>query len=270
MNDKLFENKETHPSYAQLQISRVTSGKRVPLYGTSNQCRETIRISISKSELNRDLNRSWHFPKEELIEVEMSPSQFAEAITSLNLGGGTTVTIKRMMLGSKLTDEKLDEIADSTVAGWWGSYGNEKKESTAYKALVLKVKDSLCHLTNLEEVPAPPYKDERELFSKEFKERVKDVTDTADSLINKAKEALSKKTVSKTELREVISNLESIQREVRANMPYVATCFNEHMDKSVSSAKIEFDSFVDSKIRSAGIQALKNDAPVSNLLNSEI
>ena len=85
-----------HPSYGQLQISRVSSNKRVPLYGTSNECRETIQLSIHTSVHNRDLNRDWYFADEELIRVEMSPAQFAEVITSLNLGTGPPVTIRRI------------------------------------------------------------------------------------------------------------------------------------------------------------------------------
>jgi hypothetical protein len=266
MGDKLFESKEAHESYAQLQISRVTSGKRVPLYGTSNQCKETIRVSICKSELHRDLNRNWNFPTDELIEVEMSPAQFAEAITSLNLGGGTPVTIKRMMLGNKLSKEKIDAVADSVALGWWNKSGKGPVDGEAYKDLVLGIKDTISRLSALEGVSAPPYKDERETFSNEFKDKIKEITAAADEMIKKAKAVLEKKTVSKTDLKAVISNLELIQREVRSNMPFVATSFNEHLDKAVSSAKIEVETFIDSKIRTAGINALKSDAPESSLL----
>jgi hypothetical protein len=204
------ETTETHPSFGQLEIGRVTSSQRVPLYGTSNQCRETIRLSIHESELHRSLNRFWHFSKKTLIEIDMSPAQFAEAITSLNNGSGTPVTIK---------------------------YVNGK------------------------EMPPPPYEDTRDLFDQEFKKDIRDINAETNSAIDKVKAIINKKTVSKKELNEVISGLEGIQRELNKNMPFVAKSFSEHMDKVMSSVKIEVDAFIDSKIRGAGIEALKQSAP---------
>lgn len=87
---------ETHPSYGQLEISRVTSNKGVPLYGTSSKFKEIIRLSIHRSELCRSLHRSWYFAKDPIVEVDMSPAQFAEAITSLNNGSGIPVTIRKI------------------------------------------------------------------------------------------------------------------------------------------------------------------------------
>lgn len=215
---KLFENQEEHPSYGQLQISKISSNQRVPLYGTSNQCREIIRLSITRSKLCRDLSRSWFFQTEELIQIDMSPAQFAEAITSLNQGSGTPVTLRRVL--------------------------NERYDS-------------------------PPYKDERDLFDKEFKEDVHDIMGATNTLIDEAKKVLNQKTVTKTSLKDLINKLEQIQKGVRSSIPFVAQSFNEHIEKSVSSAKIEIETYIDSKIRSAGMEALKNNIPQSNLLEDK-
>jgi hypothetical protein len=262
MNEKILQNRENHPSYGQLQITRVSSSNRVPLYGTSNQCRETIRITITKSELCRELNRNWNFATDPLIEIELSPAQFAEAITSLNVGSGVPVTLKRIPRGSKLTDEELNKNAETLALSWLKS----KDKSLSYDDLVTCIIESFGAATRQVEVPYPPYVDERDTFNNEFKDKVKEISEVSDELIKKAKEALSRKTVSKTELKEVISDLEKLQREVNSNLPYMATSFNEHMDKSISSGKIEFDAFVDNKIRNLGIEALKGGVPQPNLL----
>jgi hypothetical protein len=55
MSGKIFSDPEEHPSYAQLGFSRITSNRRVPLYGTSNECREIIRMTIKRSEIHRNL-----------------------------------------------------------------------------------------------------------------------------------------------------------------------------------------------------------------------
>lgn len=223
MSDKLFENKEEHPSYGQLSISRVSTNSRTPLYGTSNECREYIKITIMQSELHRDLHRSWHFGTNPFIEVIMSPAQFAEAITSLNIGDGVPVTITRV------------RTHDGT------------KEVYA-------------------KIPQPPFRDERDLFDKEFKADVDKVMKDANSLVKQIKELAGQKTVSKKALSEMVSNLEMLQQNIESNMPFIAKSFNEFIGKAVSSAKIEIESFVDNKIRHAGLEALLNNAPESKLL----
>jgi hypothetical protein len=83
--------KETHPSYGRISIYRVTGGSR-PLFGSSIRHGETIRITISTASITRDLNTDWIRGEDELIEVEMSPVQFAELLTSMN-SSGTPCTI---------------------------------------------------------------------------------------------------------------------------------------------------------------------------------
>jgi hypothetical protein len=77
--------RENHESFGQIRINRTSIGGRgVPLYGTSILHGNTIRLVISRSERQWDAGTHSHFEKETLTEVEMSASQFAEAITSLN------------------------------------------------------------------------------------------------------------------------------------------------------------------------------------------
>lgn len=87
--------KETHESYGMLSFSRVSGGDST-LFGSSIQHRETIQLTIGEADIERSLNNDWYYRKNDKIVVEMSHSQFSEAITSMNMGSGVPVTIKRM------------------------------------------------------------------------------------------------------------------------------------------------------------------------------
>lgn len=86
--------KEQHPSYGILQISRATSSKPVNVFGSSIKHTNTIRMQLSKAYVQRDLSNDFYMTDDHLVEIEMSESQFAEMICSMNMGSGTPVTIK--------------------------------------------------------------------------------------------------------------------------------------------------------------------------------
>jgi hypothetical protein len=86
----------TEPCFGQIHISRVSSNKAHPLYGSKLKHGNFITLSISQSELKRSLNTDWHHPLDEIIEVSMSENQFASLISSLNIGTGTPCTISRL------------------------------------------------------------------------------------------------------------------------------------------------------------------------------
>jgi len=90
------EKIESHESYGLISITRQQCGER-PLFGSSIKHSNTIVLKIKTAEKHRDLNRDWYFGREDIVEVEMSQTQFAEAITGLNLGSGWPVTIRRVL-----------------------------------------------------------------------------------------------------------------------------------------------------------------------------
>jgi hypothetical protein len=56
---------------------------------------ETITLKIRPAKLDRHLNRDWFYAtRVPYVEVEMSYSQFAEAITAMNVGDGVPVTLR--------------------------------------------------------------------------------------------------------------------------------------------------------------------------------
>lgn len=86
--------KTTHPSYGMLLFGRRTGGKTA-LFGSSIEHSDTIAMVLTHGEVTRGLNTDWYYGNKQIVEVEMSYSQFAEAITSMNMGSGVPVTIRQ-------------------------------------------------------------------------------------------------------------------------------------------------------------------------------
>lgn len=99
------EIKEEHPSYGMLQISRVSISPSTPLFGSSIMHHEMIALRIEHAAMSRHLNRHWYYGRDQIIEVNMSYSQFMRAIMSLNTTG-VPVTISR--LEGKPIEQKKD------------------------------------------------------------------------------------------------------------------------------------------------------------------
>lgn len=83
----------THPSYGTLLFSRKT-GRKDSLFGSSIQHRDTICMTLYHASIERRSNRDLIYGNKAIAEVEMSYSQFAEAITSMNIGTGIPVTVR--------------------------------------------------------------------------------------------------------------------------------------------------------------------------------
>ena len=85
-----------HDSYGMARFSRINSSHARPLFGSQLQHKQTITFSISKGEVKRDLNRDSFFARNEIIEIEMSESQFSQLITTFNSGSGVPCTVRHI------------------------------------------------------------------------------------------------------------------------------------------------------------------------------
>lgn len=87
-----MEELETHPAYGQIGISRVSG--QAKLYGSAlDHHHSFIRLEIRHSERRHSLHRDWHFGKDVIVEVNLSHAQFAEMITTPNVGTGVPCTL---------------------------------------------------------------------------------------------------------------------------------------------------------------------------------
>ena len=90
------EERIEHPSFGQIYVGRVHCSGNISFYGSELPQRDYIRLDIQRSELSRTLTEDHFFPKEDIISVRMTYSQFTEMITSLNMGSGACCTIEQI------------------------------------------------------------------------------------------------------------------------------------------------------------------------------
>lgn len=99
---------ETHESFGMLQISRQTvmqgvggnlnAPRGANLFGSDILHSNLISLRVARGERHRSLHHDMNMARSEgLIEVVMSEVQFAQAITSMNLGSGVPCTINRFL-----------------------------------------------------------------------------------------------------------------------------------------------------------------------------
>lgn len=88
-----FGTQTSHPSYGTLLFNRAYGGK-TPLFGSSIEHSNVITMELRHADITRGSNRDDIFGNKPIAEIEMSYSQFAEAITSFGQGTGIPVTIR--------------------------------------------------------------------------------------------------------------------------------------------------------------------------------
>ena len=93
----LLGEAETHPSYGTVMFTRVQGGE-TSLFGSSLRSHQnTIRLSIQRAKRYHDLGKDWIMGStDQIVEVVLSPVQFAELLTTMNVGSGVPCTINRL------------------------------------------------------------------------------------------------------------------------------------------------------------------------------
>lgn len=204
-------SEKDHPSYGILSLSRSSiGGNGVALFGSSILHNDTIRLNISAGTLDRHSNQSRCYPKhgreDQYVEVEMSYSQFAEAITSLNMGGGVPVT-------------------------------------------VLAVKG--------QRMPPCPYEDKQQMLQNEFEALASEVTRDIYRQKEEIEQLLqNKKSLNSSDKSFILSALGNAAAKIDDHMPFIRQLFQEQMEKTVTEAKGEIESFLQNKMNSMALEAL--------------
>lgn len=87
------EERETHPSWILVGASRV-SGHRV-LFQSDVDHQHFVRVTVRRATRTRDLHRDWVHgaASADLIEFDMSMAQWAEFLTTMNVGQGVPATL---------------------------------------------------------------------------------------------------------------------------------------------------------------------------------
>ena len=189
--------KKQHPSYGMIRFARSSiGGSGTALFGSF------IRLSISKGMMEREGNEDWFLAgtdiNDMIVEVEMSYTQFAEAITSLNIGEGIPVTITKVN----------------------GTF-----------------------------VEPCPYSDRQKVMRREVDEATRDLVRQLEKRSEEIEKLLDEKRVlSREDRRNIVSTLKNVRQELKSNIPYLQKLFAEQMDKTVTEAKGEFETYLQNKM----------------------
>ena len=188
--------KKQHPSYGMIRFARSSiGGSGTALFGSSIMHNNVIRLSISKGMMEREGNEDWFLAgtdiNDMIVEVEMSYTQFAEAITSLNIGEGIPVTITKVN----------------------GTF-----------------------------VEPCPYRD----LVRQLEKRSEEIEKLLDE----------KRVLSREDRRNIVSTLKNVRQELKSNIPYLQKLFAEQMDKTVTEAKGEFETYLQNKMNSIALAAI--------------
>lgn len=84
---------ESHPSFAVAIVNRTSSSPGAPMFQSDLLHREYITLRIETATRVRDLNHDWVHPRDGLVEVRMSLSQWGALVSSMGIGSGVPVTL---------------------------------------------------------------------------------------------------------------------------------------------------------------------------------
>lgn len=211
--------RKSHPSYGMISFSRENCTPATALFGSSIKHGNPIRMVLSHANIKRGLNKDWYHAKGRIAEIEMSQSQFVDAITSLNMGDGVPCTIMFT-------------------------------ERDGY-------------------MPACDFISKIEQFRGEFSDHLSGIKNNLDENIKAVEEILeTRKTLRKSDREAILSALYSARQDIGSNTNFVVDSFNEQMDKTVTEAKGEIESFMQQQVHKLASEVISDKVKDGELLDN--
>lgn len=98
----MTEKRDKHPSYAMIGVSRcfggAAAGESHRFFGSPLKHHDHfISITVCEAEREHSLSADHYFAGKEILDLKMTASQFADMITSMNIGDGVPCTLIRVM-----------------------------------------------------------------------------------------------------------------------------------------------------------------------------
>lgn len=109
---------EKHESFGMAGFFRTTCNPSQALFGSSIKHSNLISFRVYHASVDRHLEQDWFHAdgRTPIVEIEMSQTQFAEMITSMNMGDGVPVTIRsidgNMMQRCEFTNKRAQHAND--------------------------------------------------------------------------------------------------------------------------------------------------------------
>ncbi len=137
---------EEHESQGLLYLSRGQTRDK-SLFGSSIEHSSVVMLEIKTAVRNRNLSTDFIHGRNYVLRAIMSPSQFADAITNLNNGSGTPITLE-YVIGDTEPREKPphDQTRQRFESDYHKSISNllkELDELLEYPRLSVKIKNKI-------------------------------------------------------------------------------------------------------------------------------
>lgn len=173
-------------------------------------------------------------------------------------GNAITITIRRSQLHRDLSRDwhfSRDELIAVTLSeAQWATFVSS-----------LNAGDGIpCTLEHVmgKRMPDLPVRVSTDVVKAELADKMQEVGERVDRAIA-AMEGEIGKSLSGKKRDELLAELHQLRRDVSDRLPFMATSFEKHMEKTVEKAKIEVNAYVESHVRRAGLQALTDgNAPL--------
>lgn len=127
-----------HPSFGFIRASRVSG--HTTLFDSAVRHHHYVTVTIGRASQERRYSENQIYGKDQLVEVAMSESQFAQFITSINVGSGAPCTLT-WMTGTGHIDPPPADINTRET------FSNEVKE--AADVVGEKLKEALTEIKSL-------------------------------------------------------------------------------------------------------------------------
>lgn len=109
---------------------------------------------------------------------------------------------------------------------------------------------------NHDHYPHPPFQSKFDLHNSEFKKQMHNYAIDAKKMVEKTLDLLSKNTIGKGDKEVIKKEIESLMMMIQTSIPFYQEQFVEATEKTLTEAKSEFEAWVESQIRSEGLEAL--------------
>lgn len=223
--DQLGWTKQSHPSFGVIGVSRIT-GKQ-SLFDSDVVHGHFIEITVQEAEkISTGFTQEHVHGKNRLLQIRLSFAQFAQMITTQNVGDGTPCTIHYA---------KGDE--QEPYATRWGGRP---------------------------EPPDPkPFIDKFHQVGRDRAQMILDSIETASAMLKNIFEGDVNPT--KANLRVAVEAMASAKQNVKSNLPYLMECLDEELEHKLSNAVTEFESFVAGSLQEKGLEVLREQTMRLNI-----
>jgi hypothetical protein len=223
--DGLGWTRRKHPSYGVIGVSRVSGNQ--PLFDSDVIHGHFIEITIREAEKVRTGFTHEHvFGQNVVMQLRMSFAQFAQMITTQNVGDGTPCTLHYVK-----GDDK------EPYATQWGGRPDP---------------------------PDPePFINKFKSVGKDRAQVILDNIDKATEGLKKLLEGIDKPT--KANLATAAAAMASARQEVKSNLPYIMECLEEEMEVKLSNAVTEFESYVAGSLQEKGLEVMRGETMRLNI-----